>query len=423
MDTRRLEKLVIRLWIRSFFIVALASITLASATSSFAENGTRFRFGLEGNNLIFTTPQQAIEGGSFRLAVKNGQRARVSLELVDLVSNAAGLKTSIPLNSSPFTPNGLVQFTESYPIYEPSGEFQYFDISMSFKGDVPLDRPVLGGIAITLIPETQSREPVGVNSSIVATFSYLPSTGMNLEAYSPGLTLSGPTIVTRTPDFFPLNLLPEIPFFLNHGDLALSYQLRNSGKIFLETLTSQSVQHVGMFGQPDETVFTGSKEKFLIPNQSVEEKIIFSPPASDSKPLGIGVYRFSLNSDGHLGDQIDTSTSNEQIMIIFPWKQSLLVLGLLLVFRRRLARVFKWILDYGKAFREFRGGKGATPDLQPRLNQAPPALQRTLAPKLKPKTKSKVSPVASTSTARSLYPSWYDPETYRSDLSEKNSQS
>jgi hypothetical protein len=176
-----------------------------------AKEDDGFRYGIEGNNLVFTTMEEAKVGGSFRLAVKDGQRANISVELVDIISNSSGFKQSIPLNSNPFTPYGLVDFAKKYPIYQPSEEFQYFDIAIRFKNNIVLDRPVLGGLSISLVPENQSQDQVAVTSSIVATFAYLPAIGLDLKEYAPALSLAGLKIEKKTKDFFPLNLLPDPP--------------------------------------------------------------------------------------------------------------------------------------------------------------------------------------------------------------------
>jgi hypothetical protein len=367
MDTSRLGFKAIR----RLVIAVLASSLLAGTAISFADEGKNFRYGLEGNNLVFTTPEEAIQGGSFRLAVKDGQRATISLELVDMVSNASGAKQPIPLNSSPFTPNGLVEFTTSNPVYEPSSEFRYFNISMKFKDDVSLDRPVLGGIQISLVPETPTQEESGVVSSIVATFAYLPATGLDLEQYSPALTLTGPTIDRRTPDFFPLNLLPNLPFVLNHGDLTLSHQLENTGKIFLETTTEHIVEQIGLFGQQDSEVFSESIEAFLVPEQFTEETTEVTLTGSNDQFLGIGVYRFSVTAAGTIGDQVETGASSQQTLIIFPWKQSFLFLILLVLFRRRIAKAFQWLIDLGKSFVEFRNSRKSSSNLAPGFVQEP----------------------------------------------------
>ena len=354
----------------------LASFLLASTTISFAEEGKNFRYGLEGNNLVFTTPEEATQGGSYRLLVKDGQRANISVELVDMFANASGAKQAIPLNSSPFTPNGLVEFTTRLPVYQPTDQFQYFDIAVKFKDDIALDGPVLGGIQISLVPETPAQDEAGVVSSIVATFAYMPATGLNLEQYSPALTLMGPTIDRRTPDFFPLNLLPNLPFVLNHGDLTSGYQLKNTGKIFLETTTEQVVEQVGLFGQQDRRIFSESFKAFLVPEQFSEETSDVISTDSVDQLLGIGVYRFTVTAAGKMGDEIETKASSQQTLIIFPWKQCFLFLVLLVVFRRRIARAFNWAADLGKSFVDFRNSRKPTTTLQPRVIQEPRLIQQ-----------------------------------------------
>jgi hypothetical protein len=141
---------------------------------------------------------------------------------VDIITGNSGAKTSIPLNSGPFTPFELVEFRIDYPDYLPSQEFQNFNISFNFKQDAVLDRPVLGGLSISLVPETQAEEQTTVKSSVVATFAYIPETGLNLNQYKPELEVSVPSISQRAPDFFPLNLLPDFPFLQNHGETFFS---------------------------------------------------------------------------------------------------------------------------------------------------------------------------------------------------------
>jgi hypothetical protein len=352
----------------------LASTLLASTATSFAEEGKSFRYGIEGNNLVFKSPAEAISGGSVRLAVKGGQNATISVELVDVFSDESGTKRSIPLDSSPFTPKGLVQFKKSYPVYEPSEEFQYFDIEFNFKEDAVLDRPVLGGLSISLVPEAESTEQTAVQSSIVATFAYLPASGLNLEEYAPALSLQGPTIERRTPDFFPLNLFPNPPFALNHGDLKLSYELENTGKIFLETSTQVKVERLSLLGQLEAEVFTKTTEAFLVPGQKTQPTVEIVPPDIANAELAIGIYRFTTTATGEIGNLIETSTSNQQTLIIFPWKQSLLAILLLVLLRRRIARAFNWLLGYAKALRDFRYQTDPSPALTagPTMTPIPP---------------------------------------------------
>ena len=353
MDTRRLGTRLISQKFASFSAVVLASLILAS-TTSFAAEDKSYRYGLSGNNLVFTTVEEAVVGGSFRLSVKDGKPGKISVELVDIVANSSGSKSPIPLNSSPFTPFELVSFTKDYPAYKPSEEYQYFEISMKFKEGIDPDRPVLGGLSISLIPDEQSKNDVIVASSIVATFAYIPASGINLEEYAPELGLIGPNIGRENPDFFPLNLFPNLPFLPNHGDLLLGYELENTGKIFLETKTKVEVDQLNLLGWSEAEVFTQTNEAFLVPGQKTQSTVEIAPPDLPHQQLGIGIYRFTTTSSGDMGDQIDVSTSSQQTLVIFPWKQGVIALLLLVLFRRRVFRSFNWVLGYARALRDFR---------------------------------------------------------------------
>jgi len=399
---------------------------LSTTSISFADAEKNYRYGLQGNNLVFKTLEEATKGGSFRLAVKDGQRGKISVELVDVVSNSFGSKISIPLNSSPFTPFGLVRFTDSYPIYEPSDEFQYFEISMSFEDGVAVDRPVLGGLAISLIPEDQSAENIAFASSIVATFAYMPSEGISLQDYSPAITLTGPTIERVNPDFFPLNLIPNLPFIHNHGDLLAKYQLENSGNIFLETTTQLGVEQVGFTTDQSREVFSESNTVFLVPGQKSEKELEILPPDSTSNPLGVGIYRLTTSVSGEMGDQLVTNTVNQQTLIVFPWKQSLLLLGLMVLFRRRIAKAFNWFMGYVKALRDFRYSDKTDPASKPETQPSPKLVKArviqpipepisTPAPKTNQILQAPVTKIETpgmkpaVSRPKPLYPYWYEP--------------
>ena len=291
----------------------------------------------------------------------------------------------------------------------------------------------MGGLSISLEPKSENSQQLQVKSSIVATFAYLPAGGLNPDEYAPALTLQGPTIDRKEPDFFPLNLLPNLPFALNHGDLQLSYELENTGKIFLETSTQVKVEQLSLLGQLEGEVFTQSNQAFLVPGQKSQSTLEIAPADPASAQLGIGIYRFTTSATGEIGDLLETSTSNQQTLVIFPWKQSFLAILLLVLLRRQLAKAFSWLLGYAKALRDFRYGKDPTPTLTTVLTPTPnltitPANNQTTDPRSeinptqqvampKPTVKppgathaaSPVSPMPETREPRALYPFWYQP--------------
>ena len=422
MDSSGLGSLVIRQRNLGVLAVLLSGIVLWATNVSFANEEKNYSYGLQGNNLVFKTVEDANKGGSFRLAIKDGQPGTISVELVDIVSNSSGSKISIPLNSSPFTPFGLVRFTESYPSYQPSDEFQYFDISMSFEEGVSLDRPVLGGLAISLIPDDQSAEAIDIASSIVATFAYIPPAGISPQDYNPAIGLTGPTIERVNPDFFPLNLIPDLPFVYNHGEFLVEYQLENTGDIFLDTTTEVSVETLGLAGSQDAEVFNQSDTVFLVPGQKSNKAVEINPQNSTGNLLGLGIYRLTTTATGEMGDQLATNSANQQTLIVFPWKQSVLLLALIVVFRRRIARAFNWLLGYVKALRDFRYSNTVNPakDRTPkpvtaRVTQPTPQPVSRPDPEAKQTFQARVTTTPSLgskpsqSPPRPLYPYWYEP--------------
>jgi hypothetical protein len=343
------------------------------------------------------------------------------VKLVDIVANASGSKSATPLNSNPFTPFELVSFTENYPAYQPSDEFQYFEISMRFKDDIDLDRPVLGGLSISMIADKENQDEIAVESSIVATFAYLPGSGLNVDEYAPAIELFGPTIEREKLDFFPLNLLPNLPLFPNHGNLVLNYGLENTGNIFLETSTQVKVEQLGIFGQLEGEVFTKTNEAFLVPGQKSQSTVEIAPPDFAYEQLGIGIYRFTTTAIGELGDISEASSSKQQTLVIFPWKQGLIALLLLILFRKRVFRSFNWVLGYARALRDFRYNPTAelNPkqepafDTVPKLESAPKLSETFLVPQL-----SETSvPVVGAGTAFTAGPKLH-PETTADKVSE-----
>ena len=361
--------------------LAVASLVLAGNAPSFGEENEDFRYGLEGNNIVFTSQDQAIQGGSFRLAVKGGQEARIVVDLVDIVSEASGSKKSLPLNSSPFTPNGLIEFADEYLRYQPNGEFQFFDIDFSFKKDEVLDRAVLGGLSISIVPEEKSDKKVTLGSSIVATFAYMPPGGLSMNEYAPKLSLSMPRIERVSPDFFPLNMIPDLPFVKNHGDLRVDYELSNGGNIFLETETELTVQQVNIFGRPEELRFSDSTAAFLVPGQKTQKTVDIQSIDLENKNLGVGIYQLTTSVQGEMGEQIETSASNQQTLIIFPWKQSLLGVILLVALKKRIVRAIRGLRSYLQAFREFRSirNQEVTTEPKPDFQPAPSTLAQVVS--------------------------------------------
>ena len=344
---------------RELLTSAVAGIlVLLSAFPTVASQDEPFRFGLENNNPVFLSREQAVEGSSFRFLIKGGTQATIVAELVDIYSGDSGSKASIPLGSSKFSPKGLVSFDNIIAEYKPSSEFQYFDIPFRFTDDQSFAQPVLGGVKISVVTQEAITEGFKVESSVVGTFSYFP-VGTNL-AYSPAIELSQPLVSGMGEDFPPFGLIPDFPFLINDGKFTVDYEFENTGDIFLEATGDVVLSGPSLFGQdPGEEAFSFSSEKaFLVPNQIATNRVTVAQKVDDEiviEALPYGVYTLTTSVSGALGSENKVEDTSTQIIVIFPWKYTLFALILLVVFRKRIKSAAIAAVGLNRSWREFRG--------------------------------------------------------------------
>jgi hypothetical protein len=358
--------MVRRKW-RELLTAAVAGIVaLLSAFPSVASNDEPFRYGLENNNPVFLSREEANKGTSFRLLVKGGTRATIVAELVDLYSDGSGSKKTLPLGSSKFSPKGLISFDTVIAEYLPSEEFQYFDVPFRFTEGINTVNPVLGGMRISVVTEEPETEGFKVQSSIVGTFAYFP-TGTKL-AYAPALELSQPLVSGMGAEIPPFGMIPDFPFLLNDGKFTVEYLYENTGDIFLETTSDVVLSGPSFLWQStDQEAFRYSSDKaFVVPNQVATNQLAVAQKVDDEvvvESLPYGVYTLTTSVSGALGSENEVEDSVSQVVVIFPWKYTLFVLILLVAFRKQIksAAIAAW--DLNQSWREFRRTyKMRTPD-------------------------------------------------------------
>jgi len=349
--------MVRRKW-RELLTAAVAGIVvLLSAFPSVASDDESFRYGLENNNPVFLSREEANKGSSFRLLIKGGTRATIVAELVDLYSDDSGSKKSLPLGSSKFSPKGLISFDTVIAEYLPSEEFQYFDVPFRFTEGTNTVNPVLGGLRISVVTQEPKTEGFTVQSSVVGTFAYFP-TGTKLS-YAPALELSQPLVSGMGAEIPPFAMIPDFPFLLNDGKFTVEYLYENTGDIFLETKSDVVLSGPSFLWQStDQEAFRSPSNKaFVVPNQIVTNQLAVAQKVDDEtvvESLPYGVYTLTTSVSGSLGSENKVEDSVSQVVVIFPWKYTLFVLILLVAFRKQIkgAAIAAW--DVNESWREFR---------------------------------------------------------------------
>lgn len=297
-----------------------------------------FRYGLSKNNQIFTNKKSALAGSNFDLQIKGGIPATIKLDLVDIYADDFGAKQLLPLNSNPFSAVGLVEYPEIVGRYIPSSEFQTIRIPFKFKDLTDVNKPILGGLRISIVTDNESNSNVKVVSSIVATFAYYPVKAKTKlkKAVKPKLNLPSPKIVPAQ-DFFPFNLIPNLPRVYNQSPIQAEITVKNVGNIFLNTKTQLVVVDPRFFdsGSDAELLKSYPQELMLVPNQIGSFKLDLTKSDPTSQEVadvfpGIGIYRAITTSTGSLGSNELTVQTNEQLIIVFPWKYTLV--GLILLY-------------------------------------------------------------------------------------------
>jgi hypothetical protein len=342
---------------------------LLCAFPTVASQDDPFRYGLENNNPVFLSREAALEGSSFRFLIKGGTRATIVAELVDLYSDYSGSKQTIPLGSSKFSPEGLIEFDEVISEYQPSEEFQYFDVPFHFKDDLDVVNPVLGGLRMSVVTQDVDTQGFTVESSVVGTFSYFP-TGKGLE-YSPAIALWRPIVKGMGTEIPPFGLIPDFPFLMNDGNFTVDYEFTNPGDIFLESTSEVVLSGPSFLWQStDQEAFRSSSDKaFLVPNQIATNQVVVAQKVDDGiviESLPYGVYTLTTSVSGALGSENRVEDTDTQVIVIFPWKYTLFLLILLVAFRKRIksAAIAAWDLNHSwQEFRRIQKSRTTAPEI------------------------------------------------------------
>lgn len=338
----------------SVFLIFFSQILQFSSVADTATDSPRF--GLGGNNQVFTKLSEAEKGSAVTLQISGGTSIDVIVELVDIYANEDGVKLSLPLNSTPYTSAGHVEFEKNPGRYTPNGAVQKIEIPFRFINLKEVTTPLLGGLKVSLAESNAATGGIQISASIVSTFAYYPL-GVQRDSRDEiraSLASKNLQLIFAERGSFLSRLIPDLPRIRTHLPIAARFDLTNVGNIFLEVDTEMRVIDSEFFNSSARTelAMATTKETMLIPNQSSQLQNTFRYGEEDqiteeSQPAKIGLYRLEIVSEGKLGNQTLTRTTKSQWFIIFPWKSALawLLVAFLLWFlvlrRYRIIRAHK----------------------------------------------------------------------------------
>ena len=348
---------------KKYLLINCFLFCIFNPSSAQADEDTNFRVGLVNKNQIFSNAAEATSGGVIRLSVSDGRDATVKVDLVDIFANSEGVKQTVPLGSTPFSPEDLVSYKVLKPNYRPNGETQFIDISYSFKDAENIDRPVIGGLKISLVTSNEeSGEAKGfsVKSAIVATFTYYPigstSGDFELDAL---LNVQRIDVESVRPESLIYALMPDLPRLFNDGPIRASISLINNGNIFLQTRNEISVDRLKIFsGFNREELFRDKLEELLlVPGQVgsgqklLVNEIVGSEKVADALP-GIGIFHIKVKTSGTIGNDVLAELNEGVWFVIFPWKPFFLIflvfILILIVQKQRLSNFPFAVRDVSK---------------------------------------------------------------------------
>ena len=321
---------------KKYLVINCFLLCIFNPSTAQADEDPISRVGLDHKNQVFSNAAEATSGGVIRLSVSNGTDATVKVELVDIFADSEGVKQEVPLGSTPFSPENLVNYKVLKPNYKPNGKTQFIDISYSFKDAENIDRPVIGGLKISVVTSNEeSGEAKGftVNSAIVATFTYYPiggtSSDFELDAL---LNVQRIDLESVRPESLIYSLMPDLPRLFNDGPIRASISLINNGNIFLQTRSEISVDRLKIFsGFNREELFRDNLEELLlVPGQVgsgqklLVNEIVGSEKVADALP-GIGIFQIKVKTSGTIGGDVLAELNEGVWFVIFPWKPFFLI--------------------------------------------------------------------------------------------------
>lgn len=352
-------------------VVALAGAALVVAPAIVSAGGGHITLGVTPRRLtLLATDSGQPVSATFTVVVDTTSPTDLRISLTDAVPGQDGLWDAAPPGSTPYSASATTTVDPTLVTVQPTGANQTLTITVTTR---PLanETPRAGLITVSLLPHQDGSTSDGatVGQGLAVTVPVIAGISPDFLIATAGATASlagtGVSVARKAPSFTPVDsLVPDIfPALVDPGPVTTTALFTNTGNVVLDTVTDFEFASVSPLA-----ALPGSSEAGTPFNRYVQAHTYALPgqPASatgsslieqegvapiDSLPF-IGVVRITATTTGTLGSLSATPIVQSTVIVIFPWKE-LLALVLLLV----LLRVLRALL--GRGWRRLRGrGKG-----------------------------------------------------------------
>ena len=302
--------------------------------------------------LLAGSEQQPVTG-TMTITMTGPTPAQVSLSLADAAAAPNGGLAVAPVGSTTWSLERITTISPATLNYAPNGSTQTFTVSVTVTGIVARS-PRAGFITTTvleIVPTdnggTTMAQGLVVNTPLVAA----PSSSVNDPALISKAALSGSSLsaVPSRPWLAIDQVVPDlIPGLVNHGPMAATARIVNTGDTILRTETTFSFATIPFdiylknANDPGTELFhTQPTSGYALPGQGATITASSAQPSNgggDDALPAIGIVRITATTSATVGGVAAPTLVQTDTVLVFPWKEALaailVVLALFPVFSR-----------------------------------------------------------------------------------------
>lgn len=291
--------------------------------------------------LFATAPQQAVSA-PLTLTIAGPTPAQVSLSIADAVAAPNGGLAVASLGTTAWTLDRIATVAPTSLDYVPNGSTQTFTVTVTVAGSVA--RGARAGIITSSVLEVVPSggggntlaQGIVVNTPVVAA----PDTSIKDAGLVAGAQLTGSSLVASPsrPWLAIDQVVPDlIPSLVNHGPMAATARVVNTGNTILRTETVFSFSSVPLdawfrnSNDPGtEILRTKASSGYALPGQTASFSASSAQGASgqsgeDALPT-IGIVRIAATTSATIGGVSAPTLVQSQTVLVFPWKEALAAL-------------------------------------------------------------------------------------------------